>query len=473
MPHAFVESVAAFITHHGLLKEGATVLTAVSGGGDSMVCLSVLRRLDYDVHVLHANYGLREGADADEALVRRWCEEQSPSVPLTAVSLDAEARAAAENESVQEAARRLRYDALAKHAREIGAAAVATGHHRDDQAETLLLNLVRGSGPEGLAGMRPSRPMLADSSIALVRPLLAVSREEIEQYAVEEEIPWRTDPTNRSQKYGRGIIRSEILPLLEQHFEGAKRTIARSANLMGEYVDQVLRPGLAERMERTYEECEQGGVLSLEDLTSEPPVWRRRMVLEALHSVFPNAPRSYGVAEEIVDLVDRQVGRRVEVGGGTVWRERRGLRFVPDDAQSRPDVPTDVGWDETVDVGWGTLHVERLTSRPQSLDTGTRYSVYCDANRLGSTLRVRTWQDGDRIRPLGMDGSKKVSSLLTENDVPAHRRDQQLVVCTPEHIAWVVGHRLDRRASVRPDTESIVRFVFRPRENASDDCKSS
>lgn len=438
-----------------------------------MVCLAVLRRLGYDVRVFHVNYGMRDGADEDEALVRRWCEGQSPRVPLTVRALDAEQRAEREGESLQEAARRLRYDALAQHAGEIGVAAVATGHHRDDQAETLLLNLVRGSGPEGLAGMRPSRSMLADSSIALVRPLLDISREEIEQYATEEEIPWRTDPTNRSHKYERAIIRNEILPLLERHFEGANRTIARSADLMREYVDQVLRPGLAKRMERTYEECEEGGLLSLEGLTAEPPVWRRRLVLEALRSSFPNALRSYDVAEEIVDLVDRQVGRRVEVGGGTVWRERRGLRFVPEEVRSAPLRPTEVRWDETVDVGWGTLHAERLASRPESLDTETRYSVYCDTDRLGSRLVVRTWQEGDRIQPLGMDGSKKVSSLLTENDVPAHRRDQQLVVCTPEHIAWVVGHRLDRRASVRPDTESIARLVFQPRENASDDCKSS
>lgn len=438
-----------------------------------MVCLAVLRRLGYDVRVFHVNYGMRDGADEDEALVRRWCEGQSPRVPLTVRVLDAEQRADREGESLQEAARRLRYDALAQHAGEIGVATVATGHHRDDQAETLLLNLVRGSGPEGLAGMRPSRPLRADSPIVLVRPLLDISREEIEQYATDEEIPWRTDPTNRSHKYKRGIIRTEILPLLERHFEGAKRTIARSTDLVREYVDQVLRPGLAERMEKTYDECEEGGRLSLEGLTSEPPVWRRRLVLEALRSSFPEVPRSYDVAEEIVDLVDRQVGRRVEVSGGTVWRERQGLRFVPDTVQSAPARPTQVPWEGPISVAWGTLHVERLDTRPESLDTETPYSVYCDADRLGSRVVVRAWQEGDRIEPLGMDGSKKVSSLLTERDVPANRRDQQLVVCTPEHIAWVVGHRLDRRVSVRADTESIVRLTFRPRENASDGCKSS
>ena len=157
MPRPLVETVAGFIDRHALLDDDATVLAAVSGGADSMVCLSVLRRLGYDVYAFHVNYGLRDGADADAVLVQEWCDEQEPSVPCTIVSLDAKTRAEAADESLQEAARRLRYDALAERANELNAQAVATGHHRDDQAETLLLNLVRGSGPEGLAGMRPSR----------------------------------------------------------------------------------------------------------------------------------------------------------------------------------------------------------------------------------------------------------------------------------------------------------------------------
>jgi tRNA(Ile)-lysidine synthase len=473
MTSVTVDTVSAFIERHDLLSDGATVLVAVSGGGDSMTCLSVLRRLGYDVHVLHANYGLRGGADDDEALVRRWCREQSPSVPFTRVSLDAEARASAEHESLQEAARRLRYDALAKRAAEIDAAAVATGHHRDDQAETLLLNLVRGSGPEGLAGMRPSRPLQDVPSVSLVRPLLEASRNDIEAYAEATDLPWRTDPTNRSLDYDRGVVRTEILPRLDDHFEGARDTLARSASLMQEYVDQALRPALERRMEKGFVDCASGGWLSLDVLTDEPPVWRRRLLLEALRCTLPAAPYSYAVADELDALMDAQVGRRVEMGGGTVWRERSGLRFLPEDAAPEPLPPTPVDWGKPVSIPQGTLRVERCVDPPASLDSSGPCVAYADADCLGTSLTVRTWTDGDRVRPLGLEGTKTVSDLLTDAQVPPHRRDGVCVLCTAEHIAWVVGHRLDHRVRVRPDTEQVARLVLRPREKPSDDYQSS
>lgn len=472
-PTAFADSIAAYIDRHALLDDGATVLVAVSGGADSMACLSVLRRLGYDVHALHANYGLREGADADEALVRRWCEEQSPAVPLTAVSLDAEARAAARDESLQESARRLRYEALAERAAVIGAPAVATGHHRDDQAETLLLNLVRGSGPEGLAGMRPSRPMEEAPSVSLVRPLLDVSRDDIEDYTEAERLPWRTDPTNRSLDYDRGVMRTEILPRLADHFEGVRDTLARSATLMGEYVDQALRPALEDRMEAAYGECERGGWLSIDALTDESPVWRRRVLLEALRRALPSASYSYAMAEELDALVDAQVGCRVEVGGGRVWRERRGLRFLPEEAEPNPVSPTSIDWGESISIPQGELRVDPCVEHPSLLDSGTPQVAYADADRLGQPLTVRSWSDGDRFQPFGLQGSKTVSDLLTEEQVPSHRRKAVCVLCTEDHIAWVVGHRLDHRVRVRPTTDRVARLVLRPREKPSDPCQSS
>ena len=465
MARPLIDDIAAFIDHHNLLEEGEPVLVAVSGGLDSVTCLSVLCRLGYDVHALHANYGLREGADADEEVVRQWCEAQEPSVPLTVVSLDADARAEAESESLQEAARRLRYDALAERAVEINANAVSTGHHRDDQAETLLLNLVRGSGPEGLAGMRPSRSLQEAPSVSLVRPLLDASRDDIKAYAESVDLPWRTDPTNRSLDYDRGALRTDILPRLAEQFEGVRERLARSATLMGEYVDQALRPALDDRMETAYTECERGGWLSRDALREEPPVWRRRLLLEALRRTLPHASYSYAMAEELDALLEAQVGRRVEVGEGTVWREREGLRFLPDAALPEPMAPTAVDWGAPISIPQGILRLERQTDRPASLDLGDPFVAYADADRLGEDLTVRTWADGDRIRPLGLDGSKSVSDLLTDTRVPSHRRKRVCVLCTAEHIAWVIGHRLDRRVRVRPETDRVVRLVLRPREN--------
>lgn len=466
--------VGQFIGRHDLLEEGARVVVGVSGGVDSMVCLAVLRRLGYEVRVLHVNYGLREGADADAALVRDWCGAQSPPVPCTAVSRDAGTQAERTGASLHDVARRQRYEAMAEHATDVDADAVAVGHHRDDQAETLLLNLLRGSGPEGLAGMPPSRPLDAVPSVCLVRPLLDVRRADIEAFAEAEGIPWREDPSNWDDTYDRATIRSEVIPLLQKKFGGVANALARTAGLMREYVDHTLTPSLDEKWVRAYEDCSTGGALSLAALREEPSVWRRRLILAALADVLPQAPQTAAVAAEVEALVDAQVGKRVEFGGGGVWRERETLRVVPADAVPDPLwPPVPVPWGEDVPLDRDTLRIDPLDARPASLDPNTPNAAYVDADRLIDPLAVGTWQDGDRLQPLGMDGTKSVADLLTEARVPSHRRAGIYVLYTDDHPAWVIGHRLDHRVRVRPSTRQVARLCWAPHENDLEDCNSA
>jgi tRNA(Ile)-lysidine synthase len=480
MARALPDTVARFVERHELLAEGPRVVVGVSGGADSMVCLAVLHRLGYDVHALHVNYGLRPGADADEALVRDWCTVPSPPVPLTVVSCDPTTRAQQAGASLQAVAREQRYRALAEAAQRIEASAVAVGHHRDDQAETLLLNLLRGSGPEGLAGMPPARPLDDAPGVRLVRPLLDVARTDIEAYADRAGIPWREDPSNQDSTYDRAVLRTEVLPLLQKTFGNVSRTLSRAASLMREYVDHTLTPALEARRSAVYTSCEEGGRLSLAGLSAEPPVWRRRLILAALADALPDAPRTAAVADEIQGLLSSQVGRRVEVTGGAVWRERAALHFLPAAARPRPLwPPMPVPWGEDVPLDDHVLRIDPLDERPASLESGDRFVEYVDADRLEDPLSIGTWQDGDRLRPLGMEGTKLVSDLLTDAQVPPHRRAGVYVLYTGEQPAWVVGHRIDHRLRVRPSTRRVARLSWRPRETGRprektpDDCNSA
>ncbi len=458
---AILEAVDRFIQQHELLAAGERVLVGLSGGVDSVVLVHVLRRLGYDPVAAHVNYGLRGGeADADEAFVREWCNQFDPPVPLDVAVLDAEAHAEAHDQSVQAAARTLRYRYFAERAKAHQITRVAVAHHRDDQAETLLLNLFRGSGLAGLAGMPPTRPLADDVARTLVRPMLAVRRAAIEAYAETNDVPWRTDASNWSRSYRRSRVRHDLLPAIEDAFEGATENIAAAATRIRDYLSTTQDPELIRRFDRVAGPAEGGGTLSVERLAEMSSVWRQRIILEALRRWGPEAPQRASVAAAVEELLEAQVGRRVELGGALIWRERHQLRVVA--GASAPDrvSPQRLSWGEPVDLPGGTLRVERLPEAPYHLDSGTPAVAFVDANTLTDPLLVRSWQPGDRFQPLGMEGTKRISDFLTDEQVPPHARAQVLVLCSGDRIVWVVGHRLDHRMRVRPETTTVARLAY-------------
>lgn len=450
------------LREHDLLDAGQRVVVGMSGGVDSMVLADVLRRLGYRVVAAHVNYGLRGAeSDADEDTVRTWCAAQQPPVPVHVTRCDPEAKAADEGRSLQEAARQQRYAFMARCAAEEGTDRVAVGHHQGDQAETLLLNLFRGSGVEGLAGMAPRRPLRNDASIDLVRPLLGGARAAIEAYAQAQDLPWRTDASNRAIKYDRNTIRHRIMPVIEAHFEGAGERIARAADLVRAYRAETFEPALEMHFSRCATATDSGGVLDTAALRALPVVWQRRVILEALARWMADAPYHATFAEEVENLLEAQVGRRIEIAAGTIWRERGALRFVDQAPPALPSArPVPIG--EDVALPSGTLRVEPVEALPPSFKQEAPLTVYADACALQEPIEVRPWRDGDRFQPLGMTHTKKISDLLTDEHVPPHRRRGVLVLLDRARIVWVVGHRLAHPVRIRPDTTEAIRMTFEP-----------
>jgi len=437
------------------LAPGSTVVVGVSGGLDSMVLLDLLRRSELRPVAAHVNYGLRgEESDGDEAFVREGCADVD--IPCYVH------RAQLEGDTVQAEARRIRYAFFGEAAEKVDAQFVMTAHHRGDQAETLLLHLFRGTGPAGLAGMPARRPLAPGSSVTVVRPLLDVGRDEIEVYARERGLRWRQDSSNDATDYRRNVVRHEILPLIEQHFDGASERIARTAGLLRAYLDSgaALAPDAA--LEALAAPLVDGWSLRLDGLRTRPETVRRGLLLEALRRWMPEAPRSAAAVHELDALLDAQPGRKVEWPGGTVWRERERLAFIPasDKKAQSHEVEADRGETPTP---FGILRVEPLDAVPTRFESSPLVEIV-DADRLRWPLRLRAWQDGDSFHPLGLDGHKKVSDLLTERQVPPHRRGQQLVLCSKGEVVWVVGHRLDACAAVRSETRRAVRLTWIPVE---------
>ena len=454
MRHRFAE----FIAEEARVPPGARVVVGVSGGLDSTVLLHLLRDAGFGPIAAHVNYGLRGAAsDADESFVREQAEAWDVPFYVRRVEIG--------SGSVQAEAREARYRFFDELAQEVGAKVVATAHHRDDQAETLLLNLLRGAGPAGLAGMPVRRPLAPGSSVDLVRPLLWASRQEIEAYARDCGLRWRDDASNATTAYRRNVLRHEVLPLLEDQFPGAAERIAHTADLLRGYLDHGAALVPDALFDAAAEPIATGWGLRLDVLAAQPDVVRRGLLLEALRRWAPEAPRTAASVAELDALVAAQPGRRVTWPDATVWRDREPIVFAPPHEGATFAVEVERG--ETRSPV-GMLRVELLDRVPTAFDASPLVEVV-DAGRLRFPLTLRSWQHGDVVQPLGLGGHKNVSDVLTEGRVPPHARAQEPVLVSDGEIVWVVGHRLGAAFAVGPSTRRAVRLTWSPSDSLAPD----
>lgn len=427
------------------LAPGARVVVGVSGGVDSTLLLRLLHAAGFAVTAAHVNYGLRGAdADADEAFVRLLAETLGVRAHVRRVALP-------EAGNRQAAARRARYAFFEEVAEAEGAAVVAVAHHQDDQAETVLLHLLRGTGPRGLAGMPAARPIRRGSAVCLIRPLLRWPRAELEALARREGWGWREDASNRDVSYRRNRLRRQVLPLLEAWFgPGVAERIAGTAEGVRALLDALPEPPQR---------------LSVAGLRALPAVERHARLLAALRRWAPEAPLRRTVFARLDALLDAQPGRRVAWPGAVVWRDRDALVVEPVRAAPPPEaLPVERG--VPAETPAGTLEVVALDGPPLVAAPSGGLEEVADADALRSPLVLRPWRAGDRLRPLGLSGTKKVSDLLTERKVPPPERARQRVLCAgPEgEIMWVVGHRLAHAARVHAGTARAVRLTWTPIE---------
>ena len=456
-----LERVEDFIRRHRLLAPGERVLVAVSGGPDSLALLHLFTRLKepwrLELHAAHVNHGLRADAAEDAAFVAATGEAWGVPVHVVNVDVRAERRT---GESLQQAARRLRYRGLLEIAQAVGAARIALGHHADDQAETVLMRLLRGAGTTGLAGIRPRRG-------PYIRPLLAVTRAEIEAYCREFQLKPRTDPSNLSLRYLRNRVRHELLPLLEREYNpNIRAVLARTAALLREEDD--LLEALAARAHHRMQDGRGPADLPAAGLARLPAALARRVVRRALQAAGVDvALVSADHMAAILALVAAP-GAVTLPGGVRVGRRADRLvveRFVRRRAAAcgqEPPATLPVPGEARLPRLNVSIHAE-LVEPPRSLDliaeprkaAGPERAVL-DWDRIVPPLVVRTWRPGDRMRPLGMTGSKKVQDIFVDAKVPKDRRASVPIVADQEGILWVVGLRVDARAAVGPGTRRVL-----------------
>lgn len=460
----FLRRISRTIDRFSMIGEGERVLAAVSGGADSAALLEVLCRLapgrKWVLSAAHLNHGLRgEEADRDEAFVRSLADRML--VPLTCRRLEQGALRDRGGKSLEEAARDARYGFLREAAASSGASRIALGHNRGDQAETVLMNVVRGTGLDGLKGMLPIRDGL------FVRPLLYASRREISEFLEREGLPFREDTTNRDQRFFRNRLRRDLLPHLSSRYnlrveEGLAR-LADIARRENEFLEETVR-GVLERLvpARTGSRIE----VPLDGLAGLHEAVRFRVVKELLDALAPGRRVGYGHAESVLALAagDRPQGVLHLPGGVTAVREYGRLILLT-------RVPEAAGYEYAVAVpgriaipeAGCRLHVS-LAEPPWEKGTG-RVALF-DADRLAFPLTVRAARPGDRIRPLGLGGTKKLQDVFTDGKIPRSRRSVVPVLEDRGGILWVAGVCRGDRAPVTEGTSRALRVEIEeaPRE---------
>lgn len=430
------------IRREGLLAPGEPAWVAVSGGVDSMVLLHVLLRLGHPCSVAHVDHGLR-GADSDADRDFVEAHARALGLPFRAVRVDP--KRAAQGRSVQMAARELRY-AWFREVLAAGPHVLALGHHRDDVAETLLLHLLRGVGARGWAGIPPVTQLTEGR---LCRPLLAVGRAEVLAFAQEQGIAFREDASNADPKYLRNRVRAELLPLMEHMRPGARRTLARGAELLRE-----LMGAAGEQLEREAREAvtAAGDALHVDLACLRRSAAPRLLLARALHRAQPHPDQ----LDQVLEAVRRQaVGKVFQWGVLRVTVERHRLVAAPPGdgfpsftiplAQRHQGMAGPFSWRSCppgeVDLAQGP---------------GT---AWLDLDRLEFPLLLRPWAPGDRMRPAGLGGSKLVSDLLTDAGTVGGQRAGAYVLVSAGVVVWLAGHRVAEGVAPAAGTREVLRLT--------------
>ena len=432
----FQAKVERFIQRHGLLTGKRLVLVGLSGGADSVALLGVLVRLGYPCRALHCNFHLRgDESDRDEVFARQFAD--SLGVPFVKVDFDTRGYAAIHQESIEMAARSLRYRWFEEQRQAFDAEAIAVAHHRDDSVETLLMNLLRGSGIRGLGGIRPRNGQV-------VRPLLAVSRAEIEEWLQTQGWDYVTDSSNLSDAYTRNFIRLRVLPLLEQLNPAARETIARSAAHLSA-AEQLYAYTVEEARKAVFVTADS---LSIEALMRYPSPetllyeWLRPLGFSRI------------VVGELFESLTGLSGKQFYSATHQVLKDRDRLYIAPlqePSAWQPIEIPVATG-ELTQPLRLSFQLMERTSDFQLERASDT---AYFDAEKLPGRLTLRLPQTGDWFVPFGMRGRKKLSDFFADQKMNRWEKLRQPLLCAGESIVWVVGRRADDRFRVGEETKMI------------------
>lgn len=459
----FEQQVLSSVREHGLLCEHDRVLVAVSGGPDSVALLHLLCawkvKLKLSLTVIHINHGLRGAeSETDASFVESLCQQLAVPCLVQRLNLQEqfETRKAS---SIQAVARELRYEAFTQAVQQYDLTKVALGHTRDDQAETVLMWMLRGAGAAGLSGMPAFRAPY------FIRPLLGVSRGDVERYLRQNQWTYRIDSSNASLKYQRNRIRQELIPVLKQFNPRIVEVLTRQGDILrdeSEYLDLLAAESLGSMILKA---DDNHVVFHRDKLSQLHRAMQRRVVLLIYQRLTRRGghPR-FDFVEEILELVESPKPSLIlQSHGIRVYRDYEKVHVCTAAEETRFNhifthscqalsVPGSICWSSR----GGTLEACVVDGLPEMWKNDPS-CVYLDADLFTHRLMVRPWEAGDAFYPLGMKGQrKKIQDFFSDMKISRMNRSEVPLVVAPEGIVWVAGFRVDHRFRVRKKTKRFL-----------------
>ena len=436
-----LEQFAAYINRYNLIAKGDRLVLALSGGIDSMVLADLLLKSKVNFAAAHCNFHLRgEESDGDEKFVREYAERNG--IQYFVKHFDTEQYATHQGISIEMAARDLRYAWFEELRQQLGYDKIAVAHHADDQAETFFINLLRGAGLRGLKGMQPQNGII-------IRPLLWASREQIHQYAIDNQINWREDHTNAETVYLRNKIRNQLLPVFEELHPEARQGLYKSLEHLASE-NELYRELLKEKLSQIVKQEDEVQKVKVPELVEGPASFQ--LLFEWLRQYGFNTDQCHFIFE----AMETGIGNKYYSPTHQLVIGRNELQLSEIKSVEDEEIQIGIGEEEI----FSPIHLRfsRFEKTVDFIIDKSAEVAQLDFDKIQFPLTMRHWRHGDRFHPLGMKGSKLLSDFFVDQKFTEwQKRNTWLLVSADGDILWVIGHRVDDRCKVTSETKTILR----------------
>ncbi len=440
----------SFVKQHDLCQKGQPVLLAVSGGVDSMVMIDLFHKAGFSFAIAHCNFGLRnEESEQDEAFANKIAKCYKAEIYIG--HLNPAQYASEYGISIQMAARELRYNWLETIRSKNGFSSIATAHHKDDSIETLLLNLIKGTGIRGLHGILPKQN-------CIIRPLLFAFRKDIEHYAISNNIQYREDTTNRSLKYERNYLRHQVIPALETLNPSLKQTMASNIKHFKD-AEILYEQGLAYYKKKLMQKREDSTYIPIKKIDQYPAIGTILFELLAPYGFDANQ------IKQIQQVLHEQPGKQFFSDKYRLIKDRTFLVISPKgEKESGPfAIPLNK---KQLTLKNEEFHFQKGSSNKIKIKSDPRIA-FIDFDQLSFPLILRRWQEGDYFYPFVNESKgnkpkkKKLKRFFTDQKLSIHEKENVWLLTSGKRIVWVVGYRLDNRFKVTSNTKSIYKVKWK------------